>query len=81
VIAGFGSGALFFTPMMNFLTNKFTVLPTYLGSSLDVIVEGGKQFATVGGKLQESAPRIIIKKFVLYRTVPGTGTVFRPSLL
>jgi OFA family oxalate/formate antiporter-like MFS transporter len=32
VIAGFGSGALFFTPMMNMLTNKFSTLPTYLGS-------------------------------------------------
>lgn len=53
VIAGFGSGALFFTPMMNMLTNKFLTLPTYLGNSLDIVVEGGKQFARVGGELQE----------------------------
>jgi len=53
VIAGFGSGALFFTPMMNMLTNKFCIIPTYLGNSLDIVVEGGKQFARVGGELQE----------------------------
>jgi len=53
VIAGFGSGALFFTPMMNMLTNKFCSLPTYLGNSLDIVVEGGKQFAKIGGELQE----------------------------
>ncbi|XP_023327563.1 uncharacterized protein LOC111700759 [Eurytemora carolleeae] len=53
VIAGFGSGALFFTPMMNTLTNKFSQLPTYLGNSVEVVVEGGKQFATVGGQLKE----------------------------
>ena len=38
VIAGFGSGALFFTPMMNMLTNKFSVLPTYLGSRFDSLI-------------------------------------------
>ena len=53
VIAGFGSGALFFTPMMSALTSKFAQLPTYLGSSLEVVLEGGKQFASVGGQLQE----------------------------
>jgi len=53
VIAGFGSGALFFTPMMNLLTNKFCSMPTYLGQSLDIVVEGGKQFAKVGGELKE----------------------------
>merc|ERR1719477_346358 len=53
VIAGFGSGALFFTPMMSALTNKFCTLPTYLGNSVDLVVEGGKQFAKVGGELQE----------------------------
>merc|ERR1719481_258781 len=53
VIAGFGSGALFFTPMMSALTNKFCTLPTYLGNSVELVVEGGKQFAKVGGELQE----------------------------
>merc|ERR1719481_568485 len=53
VIAGFGSGALFFTPMMSALTNKFCAMPTYLGNNLDIVVEGGKQFAKVGGELQE----------------------------
>jgi len=53
VIAGFGSGALFFTPMMGLMTQKFSTLPTYLGTGLDIVVEGGKQFARVGGELQE----------------------------
>merc|ERR550519_3266209 len=53
VIAGFGSGALVFTPLMNNLMSKFSTLPTYLGSSLDIVTEGGKQFAQVGGQLQE----------------------------
>lgn len=53
VIAGFGSGALFFTPMMNMMTSKFAQLPTYLGNSIEVVLEGGKQFTMVGGQLQE----------------------------
>ena len=53
VIAGFGSGALFFTPMMGFLSGKFAQMPTYLGASLEVVLEGGRQFSHVGGQLQE----------------------------
>ena len=54
VIGGFGSGALFFTPAINALCLKFSTLPTYLGQSLEVIVENGRQFAkTGGGQLQE----------------------------
>jgi len=34
VIAGFGSGALAFTPAINYMSSKFCVLPTYLGSTL-----------------------------------------------
>jgi len=34
VIAGFGSGALAFTPAVNFLSSKFCTLPTYVGTSL-----------------------------------------------
>ena len=43
VIAGFGSGALFFTPAMNNFIQQFHKLPTYLGSSIETITEGGKQ--------------------------------------
>ena len=53
VIGGFGSGALFFTPAINALCQKFTVLPTYLGTQLEVIVDGGRQFTKVGESLQE----------------------------
>jgi len=53
VIGGFGSGALFFTPAINALCVKFSTLPTYLGSTLEVVVENGKQFTQIGGQLQE----------------------------
>ena len=54
VIGGFGSGALFFAPSMNYLMSKFSVAPAFLGSSgVDLVTEGGRQFALVGGNLQE----------------------------
>lgn len=53
VIAGFGSGAIFFTPVMNTLMAKMSSMPTYLGTSLQVVTEGGRQFASIGGKTQE----------------------------
>jgi len=53
VIAGFGSGALFFTPMMGYLSSKFATMPTFLGNNLDVITEGGKQFVKMGSELKE----------------------------
>ncbi|XP_023325629.1 uncharacterized protein LOC111699239 isoform X2 [Eurytemora carolleeae] len=53
VIGGFGSGALFFTPAVNTLCEKFAKLPVYLGNSIDVVVEGGRQFTKIGDNLQE----------------------------
>ena len=53
VIAGFGSGALFFTPAMNNFIQQFHKLPTYLGSSLETVTEGGKLFSNVGGQMTE----------------------------
>ncbi len=53
VIAGFGSGALFFSPVMGKLTHMYSVMPQYLGKSLETVTEGGKLFAQVGGQLQE----------------------------
>merc|ERR1719266_832372 len=41
VIGGFGSGALFFTPAISAMCAKFSTLPTYLGNSLEVVVENG----------------------------------------
>ena len=34
VIGGFGSGALFFAPSMNYLMSQFSVAPTFLGTVL-----------------------------------------------
>jgi len=53
VIAGFGSGALFFTPAMNNFIQQFHKLPTYLGSSIETITEGGKQFTNLSGQMTE----------------------------
>ena len=54
VIGGFGSGALFFTPAINALSQRFSVLPTYLGQSVEVVVEQGRQYVSgAGGQLQE----------------------------
>lgn len=53
VIAGFGSGALFFTPMMNMMSAKFAKMPEYLGKSIETITESGKMFAKVGDSMQE----------------------------
>lgn len=53
VIAGFGSGALFFTPAMNAMMQKFSVLPQYLGNSIQTVTEGGKLFTQIGDKLTE----------------------------
>ena len=39
---------------MNYLMSKFSVAPAFLGSSgVDLVTEGGRQFALVGGNLQE----------------------------
>ena len=38
---------------MNMLTKKFCQMPTYLGDSLEIVVESGKQFASVDGNLSE----------------------------
>ena len=53
VIGGFGSGALVFAPTMNFLMSKFSQVPTFLGQSVELVTEGGRQFALHGGELQE----------------------------
>jgi len=54
-IAGFGSGALLFTPCAQYLTRKFSKLPTYLGSadSFTTKIVDGKLFADVNGSLVE----------------------------
>ncbi|KAG5186811.1 major facilitator transporter [Tribonema minus] len=54
-IAGFGSGALVFTPMVNNLMAKFAQMPQYLGTadSVDTTVVGGKMLAQVGDAARE----------------------------
>ena len=47
MIAGFGSGALFFTPAVNALQQRFLEMPTYLGKTVETVTEGGKMFAKV----------------------------------
>ena len=53
--AGFGSGALLFTPMVNKLMDKFKKLPEYLGPQGEVNVENrdGKSVASVVSRMNE----------------------------
>ena len=53
VIGGFGSGALFFAPTMSYLMSKFSQVPTFLGQSVDLMTEGGRQFARHCGHWEE----------------------------
>merc|ERR1719369_1306564 len=53
VIGGFGSGALFFAPSMSYLMSKFSQVPTFLGQSVDLMTEGGRQFARHCGQWEE----------------------------
>lgn len=54
-IAGFGSGALIFTPAVEKLMDMFSRMPTYVGPAdqVQTTVEGGRVLADVGGSLQE----------------------------
>lgn len=55
VVAGFGSGALFFTPTVQYLMKHFAKVPEYLGPSSSTITQivDGKLFASLDGKLIE----------------------------
>lgn len=50
-IAGFGSGALLFTPAMQSLMKHFSVLPEYIGPTKDfsVQMDGGNLFVQMNG--------------------------------
>ena len=55
-VAGFGSGALLFTPAMQYLSKKFATMPDYLGKAGEVatVAKDGKLYAELdGGKLVE----------------------------
>ncbi|CAN0231456.1 unnamed protein product [Pylaiella littoralis] len=54
-IAGFGSGALVFAPMVNTLMEKFSKMPTYLGTvdQVKTLVTEGKLFAETATGLVE----------------------------
>lgn len=54
-IAGFGSGALLFTPMVQGLMKHFAVMPQHLGKTSDFVtkVVDGKLFAEWNGQLVE----------------------------
>ena len=54
-IAGFGSGALVFEPVVNLLRGKFAKMPEYLGTldELKTVTDGGKLFADLGGQMKE----------------------------
>ncbi|CAM9336130.1 unnamed protein product [Choristocarpus tenellus] len=55
-IAGFGSGALVFTPLVNSLMEKFSKMPIYLGAADEVttVVKEGRTFAETANGLVEA---------------------------
>lgn len=53
VIAGFGCGALIFSPAVSALAEAFSSAPVYLGAGLKVVNQGGALMAEVGGKMVE----------------------------
>ena len=55
VVAGFGSGALFFTPTVQYLMKHFARVPDYMGASGTTMTQivDGKLFASLDGKLIE----------------------------
>ncbi|CAM9220897.1 unnamed protein product, partial [Laminaria digitata] len=54
-IAGFGSGALVFTPLINSLMEKFSKMPEYLGTADQVatVMKGGQMFADTASGMVE----------------------------
>eukprot|EP01038_Epipyxis_sp_PR26KG_P004904 gene4904-6867_t len=54
-IAGFGSGALVFTPCVQYLMKQFSKMPEYLGPATDFITKtvDGRLYADLNGKLVE----------------------------
>lgn len=54
-IAGFGSGALLFTPLAQKLTKHFAKMPDYLGPAENFVVNssGGRMFVDVDGRAVE----------------------------
>lgn len=54
-IAGFGSGALLFTPMVQMLSKHFAKMPEYIGPATDFALRNvdGKTFADVNGSAVE----------------------------
>jgi len=53
-LSGFGCAALVFASSMSGLMNRFSHIPTYLGSHLDIITQNGRQLSRIeGGELQE----------------------------
>ena len=81
-IAGFGSGALFFTPAAQYLMKTFQTMPEYLGPVDKVITKAmdGKLFADMNGTLIEVVQASTAELAKLPYTLPegiyvvGTGS-------
>jgi hypothetical protein len=54
-VGGFGGGAMIAAPLNRMLLSSFYVPPDYVGpaESCELITDGGRRFAEVGGSLQE----------------------------
>ena len=75
-IMGFGGGTIIAIPMKEFFLRLFYQAPDYLGAvdSVQLVTEGGRRFAEIGGKLVEVV--IVSASEVSEMIVPGDPGVY-----
>jgi MFS family permease len=75
-IMGFGGGAIIGTPLKEYLIRTFYRTPEYLGpvDGVELVTEGGRRFAELGGELREAV--VIGANDVANMIVPGPEGVY-----
>jgi len=53
VLSGFGCSAMLFVSAISGLMNRFSHIPSYLGTHLETVIENGRQMTMIGGELCE----------------------------
>ena len=68
-IMGFGGGAMIGAPLKGFLLETFASAPTYLGATVKLVTEGGRQFAETANGLVE----VVVASAAQAAALPGGG--------
>ncbi len=68
-IMGFGGGAMIGAPLKGFLLETFASAPTYLGATVKLVTEGGRQFAETANGLVE----VVVASAARAAALPGGG--------